>query len=279
MMTKVVLKSLPDGGYIKLREDYTDLDLLAEVCALDPEKLENLIDNSDFGSALSAPAMMPGTCPSAREDGIILRKENSLNKPLAMLPGCKRTRSLEASDDNTTNQNTLLMAKNKRAKRININHHQGPSLPPDMPMDFNNRILQLAGPDAIISEKKLLIQKKLTMSDVAKNQNRISIPTKQVKDVKFLTDDEERLLSSHDGKNVGSLNVMMIEPSLETSQVNFRMWEMEKGNGCKSSISYVITKTWNKITERNKLKEGMTVQVWTFRINKILWLALVKLPN
>lgn len=68
--------------------------------------------------------------------------------------------------------------KKKKPNNKKMNYHQGTKAPLAMPMDFKNRILQLEGPKAIVSEEKLLVQKILTMSDVPKNQNRILIPTK-----------------------------------------------------------------------------------------------------
>nr|GME16308.1 B3 domain-containing protein At1g05920-like [Ipomoea batatas] len=197
-MAKKMLKlQLPDGTYIEVPEDYSDLDLLAEVCTLDREKLERLIEKQV-------------TLPSLRiPNGIVLERPR---------------------------------ASSSKGKGVVDNGS-------------------------------------LTSSDVRKSQNRLSIPGKQIGDVKFLTDEEERLLSSRNGKNVGSLdNVMIIEPSLETSLVSFRRWDMDKDNGSRSS-SYVITKTWNGIKERNQLEEKMVVQVWALRVGEKLWLVLVRLPD
>nr|GLL38817.1 B3 domain-containing protein At1g05920-like [Ipomoea trifida] len=289
-MAKKMLKlQLPDGTYIEVPEDYSDLDLLAEVCALDREKLERLIEKQvrlpstriPNGIVLERPRASSCKGKGVVDNGVMLREEkSSMKRPMmltddddstsqgSVLHSNKRIRSWETKDDNATNQTAS-----------SSSHHQGPNTSPAMPIEFRNKIVQLAGPNAIISDEILLIQKPLTSSDVRKSQNRLSIPGKQIGDVKFLTDEEERLLSSRNGKNVGSLdNVMIIEPSLEASQVSFRRWDMDKDNGSRSS-SYVITKTWNRIKERNQLKADMTVQVWALRVGEKLWLVLVKLPD
>nr|GMD49547.1 Plasma membrane isoform 1 [Ipomoea batatas] len=255
-MAKKMLKlQLPDGTYIEVPENYSDLDLLAEVCTLDREKLERLIEKQVSLPSLRIP------------NGIVLeRPRASSSKGKGVVDN--GIRSWETKDDNATNQTAS-----------SSSHHQGPNTSPAMPIEFRNKIVQLAGPNAIISDEILLIQKSLTSSDVRKSQNRLSIPGKQIGDFKFLTDEEERLLSSRNGKNVGSLdNVMIIEPSLEASQVSFRRWDMDKDNGSRSS-SYVITKTWNGIKERNQLEEKMVVQVWALRVGEKLWLVLVRLPD
>ncbi|XP_019195030.1 PREDICTED: B3 domain-containing protein At1g05920-like [Ipomoea nil] len=291
-MVKTVLKLLPDGDYIQLPEDYSGLDLLAEVCTLKPEKLERLVNEQVIGHVQHCPdchILEPPRASSSEDKGDVcgmaaamkMSRDYSISLPYSVLNSNKRTRPWDTGDDNATNQKeTSAAAKKKKKQKIKkTNHHQGPDPPPAMPIDFRNKILQLAGPNAMISDEKLLIQKTLTMSDLLKNQNRLSIPTKQLRDVKFLTEDEERLLSSRNGTKVGSLDdVMIIEPSLETSRVSLRMWEMRKANG-NNSISCVITKTWNAIRERHHLEEGMIVQVWAIRVGEKLWLALVKLPD
>lgn len=292
-MAKKMLKlQLPDGTYIEVPEDYSDLDLLAEVCTLDREKLERLIEKQvslpsmriPNGIVLERPRASSSKGKGVVGNGVMLREDkSSMKRPMmltdddddddstsqgSVLHSNKRIRSWETKDDNATNQTAS-----------SSSHHQGPNTSPAMPIEFRNKIVQLAGPNAIISDEILLIQKSLTSSDVRKSQNRLSIPGKQIGDVKFLTDEEERLLSSRNGKNVGSLdNVMIIEPSLEASQVSFRRWDMDKDNGSRSS-SYVITKTWNGIKERNQLEEKMVVQVWALRVGEKLWLVLVRLPD
>ncbi|XP_031116821.1 uncharacterized protein LOC116020488 [Ipomoea triloba] len=290
MVKKMLKLQLPDGTYIEVPEDYSDLDLLAEVCTMDREKLERLIEKQvslpstriPNGIVLERPRASSSKDKGVVDNGVMLREEKSSKKRPMMLTdddddstsqgsvlhSNKRIRSWETKDDNATNQTAS-----------SSSHHQGPNTSPAMPIEFRNKIVQLAGPNAIISDEILLIQKSLTLSDVKNSQNRLSIPGKQIRDVKFLTDEEERLLSSRNGKNVGSMdNVMIIEPSLETSLVSFRRWDMDKDNGSRSS-SYVITKTWNRIKERNQLKADMTVQVWALRVGEKLWLVLVRVSD
>lgn len=291
--------------------DWSGLEFLAEVCTVVWEKLERkrrlqrcFLEAQATGERNSPAINPPSTSGKEEDDGEIKyswvsRRKRSLWKPAAALKagvvpdlswrpsssrvaGAKRGRSSEADDesssgDNNNGEQALPVARyNKDNKK---NKHQGPSPPPlpSMPAELRNRIVELAGPGADVSDEKLLIQKVLTMSDVKDNQNRLSIPTNHMIHADFLTVDEERLLCRHIEKNVGSLGVTVIEPSLEKGTASLRRWEYHKSSG-RSTVSYVITETWKLMAKRNGLKEGMSVQVWSVRVSGKLWLAIERLP-
>ncbi|GFY95265.1 hypothetical protein Acr_10g0006500 [Actinidia rufa] len=106
--------------------------------------------------------------------------------------------------------------------------------PPTLPQQFKDRIRELNGTDV-----KLVIEKGLSRTDMKDNENRLAMLLLQVR-LEFLTDEENLFLR------------------------DMRRWEMRKKKG-KSSYSYVFIGEWNKVRYRNKLKEGMIVQVWLFR--------------
>nr|GMC47059.1 B3 domain-containing protein At5g24050-like [Ipomoea batatas]GME16098.1 B3 domain-containing protein At5g24050-like [Ipomoea batatas] len=152
--------------------------------------------------------------------------------------------------------------------------NNGPEPPPGLPVEFRNFILQLAGNRAVRVEK-LVIQKKLTNTDVKSTQNRLSIPARLVRE-EFLTEEERLLLCQHNGKNVCSIEVPLITPMMEVAKVSLRRWEMKKERG-HSSVSYVIANTWNEIRRRNKFESDMIVQLWAIRVDIDLWMTLVRL--
>ncbi|XP_017218046.1 uncharacterized protein LOC108195580 [Daucus carota subsp. sativus] len=132
-----------------------------------------------------------------------------------------------------------------------------------LPVEFKNKIQEIRGTDI-----KLMIQKYLFSTDMDDNQNRFSIPMKQIRE-DFLTDEEENILDQRIKNNhVMPMVVPLIEPNLEKTQINFRKWAVNS--------SYVLSSPWNDIRDRNALKVNMEMQLWSFRVDGALNLALVK---
>lgn len=134
----------------------------------------------------------------------------------------------------------------------------------DLPTEFRARIEQMNG-----SKIYLVIQKGLFYSDISDTHARLSIPVNQVVSTEFLTDDEKR------GIEGCKINVKLIEPSLQVSELRFTKWKMPKGGG-KYSYNYALISGWKNVKNKNRLQEGDTVQVWSFRNpEEKLCLALV----
>ncbi|XP_057962215.1 B3 domain-containing protein At1g32030-like [Malania oleifera] len=132
------------------------------------------------------------------------------------------------------------------------------------------RITQIGGTEII-----LVIQKRLSDTDVSKSHNRLSIPLRQAK-AEFLTAQEKDSLGQRIGKKVNGMGVpMMVEPDLEFMTVTLKRWDMKKDTG-KTSSSYVLVSEWNKIVEKNGLKKEDDIQLWSFRCNTQLCFALVQ---
>ncbi|XP_048227268.1 uncharacterized protein LOC125369294 [Ricinus communis] len=127
------------------------------------------------------------------------------------------------------------------------------------------------------SEVNLLITKKLTNTDIAKTQNRVSIPLNQVKNNGFLRDEEIRMLNERDGKHLKGINVMFVGPSESDDrkgiELSLRKWNM------KNNSSYNLATAWYPKVVTNNMKlfqNNPTVQFWTFRCNgDQLWFQLV----
>jgi hypothetical protein len=124
------------------------------------------------------------------------------------------------------------------------------------------------------SDIKLVIQKELTPSDLKANNNRLTIPSGQMKH-EFLNKEEQVRLQDKeaDGIHFKGMEVTLIEPGLQESTILLKEWQV--GN----TKPYVLSKPWIKVAERNKLKSSNTIQLWSFRVNESLHLALIKLDN
>nr|GLL45489.1 uncharacterized protein LOC109174243 [Ipomoea trifida] len=165
-------------------------------------------------------------------------------------------------------------AENNKRKRGNNIQTQEP--PPELPEKIKNLISHLPETREV-SRAKLVIQKPLTVTDVSNHHNRMSIPSKHIRET-FLTEEEELKLCMRDEKNVESMDVPLITPTMEMANVSLRRWPMNKQSG-PPSISYVLTTTWNKIKEQNGLRSGMNVQLWAIRIDGVLCFALTLKPK
>ncbi|XP_042067377.1 putative B3 domain-containing protein At3g49610 [Salvia splendens] len=128
---------------------------------------------------------------------------------------------------------------------------------------------------------KLVIQKQLYGTDLSSGHNRLSIPMNQIAD-DFLTEGEKEHLRGYDSKSKKKkyMDVKVVGPSLSASEtVKFSRWDMAKKDGGKTSSSYVINGKWNAIVAKNKLRIGVVVQLWCFRVDRELCFALVRLPG
>ncbi|KAE8008151.1 hypothetical protein FH972_004691 [Carpinus fangiana] len=141
--------------------------------------------------------------------------------------------------------------------------------PPSMPTELKDKIMGLHGRDV-----KLVIQKKLTTTDMEDSQDRLSIPRGQMR-AYFLTQEEEAKLEEkeEDGIHLKGLKVPLIEPSLKESAIFLKKWKL--GN----SSTYMLSSPWKNVANKNGLKKGNIVQLWSFRVDHNPCLALIKLQN
>ncbi|PON75786.1 B3 domain-containing protein [Parasponia andersonii] len=193
----------------------------------------------------------------------------------------KRVHTDDQEEDMKTTKkkkNLVMMKKKKREtrerKRVII---AGPDPPPPMPEALMEKIRGIEGVD--LSSTELIIQKQLRQSDLQQNQNRISMPLRQITEEQFLTDEETTALTGrmeNDEKHVEELEVKFVDPRLEHIRgISLRRWDYN------SSTSYVLTKGWYNMIKSNQLRAKEIVQIWFFRANNIPGFALVSLlgPN
>ncbi|KAK3039595.1 hypothetical protein RJ639_029294 [Escallonia herrerae] len=133
--------------------------------------------------------------------------------------------------------------------------------PLGLPQKFKKLIGDMGGSD---SEAVLVIQKKLFKTDVSKIHGRLSMPVSQTS-TEFLTAEETRALNSK-----REVAVELIEPmTLAKRGLKLTKWEMGK-NG-----TYNLLRNWNSVLVENGLEKGMVVQLWAFRVDSVLHIALV----
>ncbi|KAL4378448.1 hypothetical protein GQ457_02G029650 [Hibiscus cannabinus] len=140
--------------------------------------------------------------------------------------------------------------------------------PPDMPEAFKICIQDMGG-----TEIKLVIQKFIRVTDLDPQQNRMSMPLKQVR-CEFLNEVEKEKLSRRQ-----AIQVVFVEPRVVVSELNLNKWDVGK-----TSSSYVLNGPWHKNVVKNNedsLKPTAVVQIWSFRVgtDSKLGFALVKVRD
>ncbi|XP_058776716.1 B3 domain-containing protein At1g05920-like [Vicia villosa] len=164
---------------------------------------------------------------------------------------------------------------NKRRKKKNNNNgsisHQREVEEPGLPLEFKEKIEQMGG-----IEVKLVIQKKLTKTDVTRGNSRLAIPKGKIKE-SFLTPDEESYLDyerNNKEEKIAGMYVSLLDHNLNLwDEMILKKWKME------TAELYNITEGWNELVAENKWNkdEEVEVQLWSFRRNHKLNFALVKL--
>ena len=155
-------------------------------------------------------------------------------------------------------ENLLQVARVARRKYYEEN-------PPDIPTEFKDKIMAKNGCDL-----KLVIQKKLSKTDMKGHYARLSIPKGQMR-AEFLSEEDQITLQQNDGIRCKGMEVLLIQPSLEESYILLKKWKSG------SSLSYVLSSPWNEVATKNGLKSDDIIQLWSFKVEHKLCLALIKL--
>ncbi|KAJ8440967.1 hypothetical protein Cgig2_019996 [Carnegiea gigantea] len=153
--------------------------------------------------------------------------------------------------------------------------NKAPSYPMDtqfpvLPHNFRELIFSMGGSDPV-----MVLQKKLFKSDVDKGQGRVTMPVRECGTRLSLTEEEKQMLEVRDKKDsLVGIRVKVIEPGLRERELTFKKWNYKE-----NTSSYVLVNSWFEVVVKNELKDGDEIQIWAFRINGKLALALVKLPT
>ncbi|XP_052179877.1 B3 domain-containing protein At2g31420-like [Diospyros lotus] len=159
------------------------------------------------------------------------------------------------------------MTKKKKEEEIDL----APSPEPQLPEKLRQRMERMNGSNPV-----LVIQKELYKTDVSPQHGRLSMPESQIQKELFLTEEELQLLDSRYGSDLQDIKAMVIGPSSRfEGGVSLKKWSMGKKSGSVTS-TYNLVSGWNKVVSKNKLRQGMAVQVWAFRKESKLCFALAK---
>ncbi|XP_044506839.1 putative B3 domain-containing protein At3g24850 [Mangifera indica] len=166
------------------------------------------------------------------------------------------TRGLEKEEEEVEN-------RRKKKRKIVKRPEQDVELEaePMMPEKFKRIINEMNG-----MKTTFVMQKRLTETDVAKVNNRLSIPRKQMRNCNFIDEEEMKTLDEKKG-----IKVNVVTPSTETVELELKKWEMG------STYTYNLIGAWIKKVvdkEGNKLQPGRLVRLWSFRQDSKLCFVL-----
>lgn len=242
-------------------EQHSRFDILAQVCSVALKKF-NLSKRE-----LQQPQPPQSAKASKSKQSIkIGRKENNNNQHSL---SSKRSRYGSDDDDWEINAEPKKIAKKSRKPKKIRRSRESVELVPDLPEILKRKINEMQG-----TEIALVIQKELTETDLSSNHNRLSMSFTRIREWGFLRDDEKAKLEAQE---IIVVPLVEPEPEMRVTEMNLRQWDMRKKFGKKTSSSYVLRTAWLDVARRNGLLEDEVVQVWSFRVQARLHMALVVL--
>ncbi|KAF1871914.1 hypothetical protein Lal_00012131 [Lupinus albus] len=153
--------------------------------------------------------------------------------------------------------------KNKKSKKMPL-PIVAKTPPSELPGTFMDRITELNGSDI-----KFLMHKKLCLSDLLKNNNRLSMPKSQI-GFEFLTEDEKEKLNERKedprARLIGT-EITLIDPCLREYKITLKKWEMK-------GVIYNLVTNWHKVVEDNNFKMNQELDIWSFRVDGKLYFVL-----
>ncbi|KAI3442950.1 Cyclin N-terminal domain-containing protein [Psidium guajava] len=171
----------------------------------------------------------------------------------------KRTRAFDPTETLETGR------VSKKTKKKGLAPLIGPS---ELPIQYMDKIREMRGRDVT-----LVVEKKLTTTDMSRCQSRLSIPRWQIRGETFLGEEEIRILNGKEG-----ITVSLIEPCLEVSHG----LQLKKWNYMSDNFSYVLKGRWNGVAhpyQRNELIKDVRIQLWSFRVHGNLHFCLTKVEE
>ncbi|KAK2660892.1 hypothetical protein Ddye_007425 [Dipteronia dyeriana] len=134
-----------------------------------------------------------------------------------------------------------------------------------LPPELRNHIENIKGTNILH-----VMEKKITASDLNRNQNRLLFSENSVKNQFLYSQEEINKVNQPSG-----LQVKVIQPCLETIE-EVELKKRTKNHGTYSE--FVLTRNWFKMAENkmNHLHTNDTVRLWSFRKGSELCFALVK---
>ncbi|KAK7245548.1 hypothetical protein RIF29_40395 [Crotalaria pallida] len=185
--------------------------------------------------------------------------------------GLKRTRETLIDDDAIDGEwvpGESSSSKTKKKQKKSVTRPQAVEVeveaePSVLPQEFMDRINEMGG-----TEITLVFSKVLYTTDLTKQANRLLMSFRKIKNAAFLREGELQEIKA-------KMEVPLIQPSLELTNITLTLWDMAKSNGT-TNYYYALITNWKKVVDANELKENDKVEVWSFRVQEELHLALVK---
>ncbi|GMN43741.1 hypothetical protein TIFTF001_012935 [Ficus carica] len=261
---------------------FEPLEMLADVCCDILDHKRTLSDNDEPNIKEEQPVLdmvqalkfaphvfyFPTKSRLFRKRKVLIMINND-HRDLSHLPPMKRCRfDVDHGDEDGQNRAIQTEVKKQKMKKTSTTTTRrkkdlgkngimaGPNPAPAMRID----LMEMAVGDFDLSTVKLVIQKSLFETDLQKGQNRISMPLKQIKSDDFLTEEEKRTLERRrEDKHLEGIEVDFISPDLSKTKMMFKKWDLQK------SSSYILSRNWHNVAQRNKLKASDIVQIWFFR--------------
>ncbi|KAG7574669.1 DNA-binding pseudobarrel domain superfamily [Arabidopsis suecica] len=149
----------------------------------------------------------------------------------------------------------------------------------ELPEKLKSKIMEMGG-----TEETLIMKKPLTKTDVDGGESRLSIPMSKLLNHDFLTSDEKIKIHKRIKRDrEGGLSVEVIDPKLHVWKLKIRGYDDDmvkkkktrKRKRRKTSSMYLLAYKWNHVVKANSLIEGNNLQLWSFRSQQKLCLALV----
>ncbi|KAK7284664.1 hypothetical protein RJT34_19414 [Clitoria ternatea] len=157
------------------------------------------------------------------------------------------------------------IAGKERVKKISRNIIVIKSRSSNLPIKFKNHINELNGYDV-----KFVMEKTLSVTDVNKNNSRLSIPPKETK-CKFLSEAECASLDTRkETGGVYTMQVVVFDPYLREFPSELKKWNMT------TTSILNLTKNWFEVVKANDFKINDILQLWSFRVDTKLCFLLNK---
>lgn len=203
---------------------------------------------------------VPKTSLTVQSSDSFAAMEKDCFKNMNQNPGKFKKRgrdNLQEEEAETRKKKKKKFRKDKKKDALMVQVIQPPL---DLPQELKNYIdCHMLGGGTLAAPPVFVIQKALTKTDLSSGHNRLSMPHTRINREfleNFLTEDEKTKLQYN-----RHIQVNLIDPSMhEYNTLQFTCWPMSK-----TSV-YVLVTDWNTVWNDNRLEEGMTVQIWSFRV-------------
>ncbi|KAJ8771076.1 hypothetical protein K2173_023401 [Erythroxylum novogranatense] len=160
---------------------------LTEVAAIATEKLTMVDNNGVVGTAITTSSYQSNFNLRSKRSPTT-RPAISINEEDSVLNAKKKSKTATVKTNIQGNRKEDDKRVKQERRKVVV-----PNPPPDLPQEFKKCFGEMEG-----REVTLVIQKRLLETDLKKGEGRLSIPTNQIQNDNFLTDEEKESLNKLD---------------------------------------------------------------------------------